>query len=521
MLSQGLKLLLFFGAVLLVLSCSSSRHQTRQTQEGLQPPALVKPSTNSRTITILHTNDIHANFVPHEATWSKQDPKPMVGGFRELEFTVDSLRKVKSNVLLLDAGDVMTGNPITDRVYKGVEGGALFEMMNLVGYDAWCIGNHDFDISQENLIGLTKIAKFPSLSANIVNTKEEFPVNNKEYIILERGGLKIGVFGLILQGLHGVVNQKNLTGIKVLDLAETAQKIIDKIDDETDLIIAVTHNGVSEDSVLAMNVRGLDVIVGGHSHTRLTKPKFVNDVVIVQAGRYCENLGELEITVENDKVVKHNGKLIQLWANTNRPKTLLWAFVDSIQAEIDKDFNEVLAELKDDWVRSRTESNIGNFVADAQRDAAHAHVAFMNVNGIRTNVSAGPLTKRELFEVLPFRNILVTFQLTGKQLKECVLHGLKTDDPLQLSGIRVQWKRKPDGSVEIVKMEVAGKPLNEKANYICAASDFLVGQGKKYLGMEILEPTYLKQTVFQAAVDAAKKARVIATKVEGRIQELK
>ena len=165
-----------------------------------------------QTLTILHTNDIHAAFVPHEATWSKQSPKPMVGGFKELEFAVDSIRKTKKNVLLLDGGDVMTGNPITDRIYRGVEGGALFEMMNLVRYDAWCIGNHDFDISQKNLVGLTKIAKFPSLSANIVNRKNEFPVNNKDYVIVERAGLRIGIFGLMSQGLYGLVNQNNLVG---------------------------------------------------------------------------------------------------------------------------------------------------------------------------------------------------------------------------------------------------------------------------------------------------------------------
>jgi 2',3'-cyclic-nucleotide 2'-phosphodiesterase (5'-nucleotidase family) len=517
MLSTNLKCGAAFVTALVLFNCSSSQRQSSQAQQQ----SSVRPSVQARTLTILHTNDMHANFIPHEATWSKQTPKPMVGGFRELEFAVDSIRRTKPNVLLLDAGDVMTGNPITDLVHKGTEGGALFEMMNMIDYNAWCVGNHDFDISQENLIGLTKIAKFPTLSANLINVKNEFPVNNRDYIILERGGLRIGVFGLILQSLYTLVNQNNLVRVKVVDLEATAQKIIDKIDAQTDLIIALTHNGVSEDSVLAMNVRGLDIIVGGHSHTRLTKPKLVNSVIIVQAGRYCENLGELEVTVENDKVVSYNGKLVPLWANESRPTTRLSAMVDSIQAMIDKDFSEVIAELKEDWVRnSRGESNIGNWLADVQRDAAHAQVAFMNEGGIRTDVSAGPLTKRELFQVLPFRNILVTFQLTGKQLAEGVLHGLKNDDLLQLSGMRIQWRRKTDGTSEIVKMEVGGKPLDEKATYVCAASDYLVGQGKKYLGIEIPQPVFLKQTLFEVAVAAARKTKGLSSKVEGRVQQV-
>ena len=104
-----------------------------------------------KTITILHTNDIHASFVPHEAVWVKENPKPLVGGFNELSFVVDSLRHVKPVTLLLDAGDVMTGNPITEYTYGGAEGGALFEMMNRIGYELWTPGNHDFDISSANL----------------------------------------------------------------------------------------------------------------------------------------------------------------------------------------------------------------------------------------------------------------------------------------------------------------------------------------------------------------------------------
>lgn len=474
-----------------------------------------------KNLTILHTNDIHAAFIPHEATWSKLSPKPMVGGFKELEFTVDSIRKAKPDILLLDGGDVMTGNPITDRVYRGVEGGALFEMMNLVRYDAWCIGNHDFDISQKNLIGLTKIAKFPTLSANIVNKKNAFPVNNKDYVILERAGLRIGIFGLMAQDLYGLVNQNNLVGIKVLSPIETAQKIIDKIDAETDLIIAVTHQGVDEDSTMVANIHGLDIVVGGHSHTRLTKPKLVNDVVIVQTGSRCENLGELEVTVDNDKVVKYNGKLIQLWANTHRPATQLSARVDSMNAEIEKEYSEVIADLKVDWERGRGESNIGNFITDAQREAAHADVAFMNSSGVRSNVSAGPLTKQELFEVLPFRNVLTTFQLTGKELESVILFTRKRNEAVLFSGLTANVKQDSAGDFKLIEATVNGKSLKENRRYICTASDFMVGQSKKYLGLEIQHPIYLKQTVFQAFEKAARKARVITSKDEDRIQIIK
>lgn len=274
-------------------------------------------ASQPKSITILHTNDIHANFIPHEATWIRETPKPMVGGINELSFALDSIRKINNATLYLDAGDIMTGNPITEYEYKGALGGALFEMMNMIGCEAWCLGNHDFDLGQQNLLKLTAIAKFPTLSANVVNDKNEYPVNNKPYVIIEKNGLKIGIIGVMSQGLYNLVNQTMLVGIKVLSPVETTQKFIDELQTKTDLIIALTHEGVDDDSVLAMNVHGLNIIVGGHSHTRLKKPKFINGVIIVQTGSYCENLGVLDVTVENKKVTQYNGQLIQLWYNSS------------------------------------------------------------------------------------------------------------------------------------------------------------------------------------------------------------
>lgn len=472
------------------------------------------------SLTVLHTNDLHASFVPHDAYWVKASPKPLVGGFKELSFLVDSLRHADSTVLLLDAGDVMTGNPIADLEFDGAQGGALFAMMNMIGYDAWCVGNHDFDISQKNLRQLTEIARFPTLSANIVDSRDLYPVNNKPYVIIKKDGIRVGIIGVMTQDLYHLVNQNNLVGIKVLDPIPTTQHWIDELKPKTDLLIALTHEGVDEDSVLASNVTGLNIIVGGHSHTRLRQPRVVNGVIIVQTGSNCENLGVLDVTVENQKVVRYDGRLIQLWYHDDRPASRLSAFVDSVQRVIDKDYNLVIATLKSDWQRSNGESGIGNFVVDAQRAAAHADVAFMNNSGIRANVSAGPLTKKDLFDVMPFRNILTTFQLSGKQLREAIRHCLMEREGISFSGITCTWRRDGAQEPEIVSMMVDGKPLDDGRMYICAASDYFVGEAKRYIGVEILQPIYLHQTVFSALESEARKAGEIDSKVEHRIREI-
>ena len=390
----------------------------------------------------------------------------------------------------------------------------------MIGCEAWCLGNHDFDLGQQNLLTLTTIAKFPTVSANVVNDKGEYPVNNKPYVIIEKNGLKIGIIGVMSQGLYGLVNQTMLVGIKVLSPIATTQKFIDELQAKTDLIIALTHEGVDDDSVLAMNVHGLNVIVGGHSHTRLKKPKFINGVIIVQAGSNCENLGVLDLTVENKKVTQYNGQLLQLWYNGARPKTVLSAFIDSVERGIEKDYSQEIGNLKTDWVRDdNSESGIGDFLADAQREAAHADVGFMNNAGIRKNLSAGPITKRDIFEILPFRNILTTFQLSGTEVKTIVLNYIEKHLRIQISGIQCEWKRAADGNVEIVKLEINGKPFDENATYIGAASDYFVGEAKHYLGIEILHPIYLQQTVFDTIEKKVHDEKEVDSKVENRFKE--
>jgi 5'-nucleotidase / UDP-sugar diphosphatase len=471
-----------------------------------------------KTITILHTNDMHAGFLPHEALWKKENPKPLIGGFSELSFLVDSIRKCKPT-LLLDAGDVMTGNPITEYEYKGASGGALFEMMNKIGYDAWCFGNHDLDISQENLKSLAKIAKFPAVSANLVDDHNRLPLTNKKYVIIKRNGIRIGIIGIISQSLYSLVNQNNLKGLKVLSPIGTAQKLIKEIDPKTDLIIALTHEGVDDDSVLAANVMGLDLIVGGHSHTRLTQPKVVNGVIILQAGSNCENLGEAELTIENDRVVKYEGGLIPIWIREDRPENDLTKFVDIFKQKIEKDYSEVIAELKSDWKRGEGESNIGDFVTDAQREAVRADVAFMNNHGMRKDLPAGPITRMDIFEILPFRNVLTTFQLSGKQLKSIVEFYIRKKPPIQTSGITCQWKGDRKGEIEISNLEINGKPIEENKMYICTVNDYLAGEAKRHIGLEPSQIIYLNMTLYNEVEKAVRATKVIDSKIENRIKK--
>jgi 2',3'-cyclic-nucleotide 2'-phosphodiesterase (5'-nucleotidase family) len=474
-----------------------------------------------KQITILHTNDMHASFLPHEAFWVRKTPKPLVGGFNELAFAIDSIRKIRNTTLVLDAGDLMTGNPITDRVFMGAEGGALMYMMDLMGYEGMTPGNHDFDISYKNFLKLVAIAKFPIVSANLIDERTGQPVTHTPYVIIQKNGLKIGIFGLMSSDFYNLVSQSSTKGIKLLPPIATAEKYISLLRPKSDLLIAVTHQGVEDDSVLAMSVKGLDVIVGGHSHTRLQKPKYINGIIIVQTGSNCENLGVLDLTVDHRHVTKWDGSLHQLWYNPNRGRTVVTALVDSFKTEIDKEYSQVIGTLKDPWKINGWETGAGNFIADAQREAAHADIGFMNNGGIRMNLSPGPMTKQDLFEVLPFRNILTTFTVSGSQIRTLVRHDIEKRPGIQVSGIRCEWKKDPSGNVEIVNLLVGGKPVDDKRMYVGAASDYMMGEAKRYFGVEPSKLTYLNETVFNAVLKKILAMKTVTSPVEGRIKQIK
>jgi 5'-nucleotidase len=309
------------------------------------------------------------------------------------------------------------------------------------------------------------------------------------------------------------VLQTNLVGARVLSPVETAQKYADELGPKTDLVIALTHQGVDKDSALAAAVRGIDLIVGGHSHTRLKSPLIVNGVPIVQAGSNTEYLGVVDLLVEKHKIVRINGKLLPLWAAQTRPQTRLGEFVDSLQTEIDREYDEVIGTLTGNWERKESANTIGSYVTEVQRQAVHADVAFMNLHGIRRDIPAGPLTKRELFEALPFRNVLTTFKLTGKELESILAHAITQREPIIITGATGEWSAGADGAITLQNVRINGAPLDRERSYICTANDYLVGEAQRYLGMQLPGVIYLQRTLLTTVEEAVRRDREITPAV--------
>ena len=196
----------------------------------------------------------------------------------------------------------------------------------------------------------------------------------------------------------------------------------------------------------------------------------------------------------------------------------LTALADSMRMEIDKEYSAVIGTLTAEWKRGDRQSPIGTFIAEAQRVGAGAEVGFMNTHGIRKDQPAGPITKKDLFEILPFRNLLVTFQLSGKELLGVLRFAVEKRSTIQVAGLDAVIRKKSDGTAEVVKAEIGGKGIDPDRMYTCAASDYFVGESKGYLGLEIPRPITLRQTVFSVVEEAIRKAGTIEPRVLNTIQ---
>ena len=471
---------------------------------------------------ILHTNDMHGHFVPEPASW--RDDKAPVGGLEAIDYYVHQARSQGGNSLLLDAGDFMTGNLICDKEYKGAYGGALVEMMNMIGYDCAVFGNHEFDKPADNLRKLIELADYPVVCANFVDSLGQDFTENK-FHIFNFGGLKVGVIGITYYPMAGMAKPSNLLGFDSTEPAKAVNDVVQVIDPETDLIIVLSHIGLENDREMAKHIKNVDLIIGGHSHTLMRKPEKVNGVLIVQAGSYTRDLGKLDLVVAGDTIQSYADTVIETLADGITAQPRLTALVDSFATLIDNEYNVVIGNLKTPWKSEHQgESNIGDWLTDIMREATGADVAFTNSGGIRKNMNAGPITLKDIAEMLPFQNYVETFECTGDQLMKIIqenanAEGLRTHGILQVSGLKYSWRKNGD-KVEVVKALVGGKKIDNNKIYKIASIDYVNGNADQYYS---ITPGNLHNTgmlLADVATEAIKKAKTIDSRTEGRITEL-
>ena len=382
-------------------------------------------------LTIIHSNDLHSHLRPSFSL----EKRKSIGGFARIASIVKKIKQERSNpVIVLDAGDFMMGSLFhTISREKGLE----LTLMGKIGYDAVAIGNHEFDFKP---VGLAKIitsgTNIPKIIAsNLVFSQKSSLDDDLEklflkkvilpYYILQKNDLKIGVFSLIGKKASEVM--PFASPVKISDPIKAASDLVRKLKEKkVDLIICLSHSGLhedrskSEDEILAQKVSGIDLIISGHSHTKIVKPLLVNKTIIVQAGEYGQYLGLLDLNLEEHKTKILNYELKPI-DDKIKENVKIKSLITSYQKLIDENFlkkydlrfTDPVAKTDFDLFPSQGESNLGNLIADSIRwsinffEAKNSYAGpkvriALESNGlIRGNFLKGKVSVAEIFKVFP------------------------------------------------------------------------------------------------------------------------
>ncbi|MCL2649561.1 MAG: metallophosphatase [Candidatus Azobacteroides sp.] len=261
----------------------------------------------TKKLVILYTNDTHSRLDPIPETASKNADE---GGIIRRDAYIEQIRKENPNVLVLQAGDIVQGAPY----YNLFFGKADMDMMNFIGYDASCLGNHEFDLGLKGVNDLIKWTGFPFIATNYSFSGTFLKGKTREYLVVKKKGLKIGIIGIGVDP-EGLIAKNNYAGMKFLDPVTTANATAAflKGKKKCDMVICLSHLGYYEnqptkfgDIELAQNTRNIDIIIGGHSHTFLPDPVRKNnldgrEVVITQMGKDGVYVGRLDILFSEKK----------------------------------------------------------------------------------------------------------------------------------------------------------------------------------------------------------------------------
>lgn len=259
------------------------------------PSPLISPAGEPVTVTILHTNDMHG-FLEGEKLTGGDGTTFEFGGIANAMGTVALLKQqAGANTLILDAGDFWQGTLASNRN----EGRVIINAMNLVGYDALTLGNHDFDHGQEVLKTRAAEARFPFVAANILEEATgKPPAWVKPYIIKEVAGLRFGIIGLANSGTPVISKPSNSQGLKFLREVDAMRQVLPEVKTKSDLVVVLAHEGLDYDQRLAAEVSGIDVIVSGHTHVEQRQPKVVGSTIIVHAGYKAQYVGRLVLKID-------------------------------------------------------------------------------------------------------------------------------------------------------------------------------------------------------------------------------
>ena len=406
-------------------------------------------------IRILSVNDMHAGM--------ERMPR--------FAFIVDSLRREYPELLVLSGGDNQTGNPFNDQYDP--KGWPMIEMMNAIGFDASAVGNHEFDTGREGFAYLASHATFPFLCANMEPTAD-LPISPR-ITLRTKNGYTVGIISLLFINELGIPDSHpdKVRPFTFHEPMESYERYLG-MRDSVDVLLFLNHYGVLHDQALAKALPSgvVDLIVGGHSHTKIDRELYENGILITQAGSKLHYCTLTDLTLGPDRrVIARSSRLIPI-AEGGKEQHAMRALVDKIFAN--PEMHKALATTEEGLL---SKEELGYLMTDAFREVTGADFALTNPGGIRIDsIAPGPISMLDVYALDPFSNQMMTVELTPAELHRLFESGFdQLDDrqPIVPSGLHVTYALRADGTLEgVTILDDNDQPLDPDRTYKVALSSY-------------------------------------------------
>lgn len=465
---------------------------------------------NIKKLTILHSNDIHGDFLPREVEGLE------TGGISRLSGYISRVRSEVPNSLYVIAGDMFRGS-IIDSEFMGL---STIELINLLAPDAATIGNHEVDYGVAHLLFLEKCARFPIINANLFITSNNARLFTP-YINITVDGMKILFIGILTREVLASTRSEPVIGT-FLDVEHAAKEVAVICDNyrtsATAMTVLLTHIGLEQDIALAELLKpeyGVDLIIGGHSHTLMSQPMYVNGIPIVQAGSGTKQIGRIDISYDcvSRYISSFAYRLVPINANSAPRDPVLEDALEMYKNETDSKYRRVVTMLARTLTHPsrEQETELGNLYADMMQEDSSFDIMMFGSGSIRKQVLGPVVEYQDLLENTPFDGELWMLEVTGAQFRRMLRHIFRDEAWLgetefyQFSrGVHIVWSK---GRHELLELKFNGKEITDDMRLKIALQSYHYNNFDDFLGVPLEE---VKQNM---------RPRIVATSVNNIVEE--
>lgn len=483
---------------------------------------------NLKKFTILHSNDMHGDFLAEV----KAGEGKLIGGLALLSGYINKVRREEENVLFVISGDMVQGSLI-DFEYKGI---STMEIMNYLAPDVVALGNHEFDYGLPHLLFLEKMANFPIVNANLYITHY-----NKRlmlpYLVIRKAGFDILFTGIVTDKVIDSIKQDKLISSFVsLEEASNEIGVISNAykNDDVDLTIVLTHIGFDSDIELAKLLKpewGIDLIIGGHSHTILEQPEYRNGIYIAQAGVGTDQVGRFDIIVDDDSnsIVDMKWQLITIDNNIAEPGSELEKYINSFKEDVDREYNAIICKFARNITHPmrEVETELGNLISDAFAEASETDIMLTGAGSIRIKEMGPLITLKDAMTCFPYDDTLSRHIVPGYKIKKMFAHFMRKENR-NGEGECYQVNKKvkavyDDTKKGLISLDLDGKPIEDDEEYKICVQGYHFNNSKDYLNItneELLKSgksKVISTSAQQVLLEYLRNHQNIDAKIEGRL----